>query len=183
MLLDWHRQSARKQRSNALRGFGVGTHFATAHIAPAKCNIAMTIARACALAQPHGQGQSLQAAHKNAANKMCLQDLGEEPHGSDADRLRHPPGGWWHAHDAAALSQRSLERAGGEPRHRWTRSHLLSTEHAAGGPYRLASGERRKAWFRSCDGTEGRIRAVGCQPRYSQRALRRSGRVRSLHGG
>ena len=91
--------------------------------------------RPCA---PHGQGHSAQAAHKNAANKDCFRR--GSIHGGDADRLRYPPGGGWHAHHAAALSRRSLERAGGEPRDRRPRSHLLSAEHAAVGPGRLAAG-------------------------------------------
>ena len=61
-------------------------------------------------------------------------DIGKSPgsvHGGHADRLRYPSRGGRNAHHAVALSRRSLERAGGEPGHRWPRSHQLSAEHAA----------------------------------------------------
>ena len=100
----------------------------------------------------------------------------------DADRLRHPSRGGRNPHHAAALSRRPLEGTGGEPGDRRPRSQLLPAQHAVFGPRRLAAGGRQQARQRSQNGAARRIRPARRQPRDLQRAVRRAGGVRSLHG-
>src|SRR3984893_10909901 len=91
--------------------------------------------------RPVAVGGTFEARHEVAANSGFQGTaFSGNVHGSDADRLRHPSRGGRNAHDAVALSRRSLERAGGEPGHRRSRSHELSAWYAALRPRRLAAG-------------------------------------------
>src|SRR5258708_379920 len=111
------------------------------------------------------------------AKNKALRNL----HGGDADRLRYPSRGGRNPHHAAALSRRSLERAGRQPGDRRPRPQLLSALDAALRPARLAAG-KRQAGQRSRHGAARRVRPARRQPRDLQRDLRRAGGVRSLYG-
>src|SRR5947208_10654706 len=147
-------------------------------------------------AVPFGQGGPLSKALARPSHRrhICGRDVKiaetktpRKLHGGHADRLRYSSRGGRNPHHAAALSRRPLERAGGQPRHRWPRSQLLSPQHAVLGPRRLAAGPRQtgqwQARQRTRDGAARRVRPARCEPCDLQRGLRRAGGVRFLYGG